>query len=72
MIYLYTYTHTTHARVYIYTFLSITFIKKKQIPDYNLMFCLLGPKDSIVYYNDGEPNLQGKCNVTICYVIILD
>ena len=28
---------------------------------------MLGPKDSIVYYNDGEPNnsLQGKCDITI-------
>lgn len=33
----------------------------------NLTFYLLGPKDSIIYYNDGEPNdsLQGKCNITI-------
>lgn len=34
------------------------------------MFYLLGSKDSIVYYNDGEPNLQGKCDVFICYYIL--
>lgn len=48
--------------------IHIHYIKKKEILQYNLMFCLLGPKDSIVYYNDGEPNdnLQGKCYVAIC------
>jgi len=31
------------------------------------MFCSLGPKDSIVYYDDGEPNnsLQGKWDIII-------
>lgn len=53
-------THT-HIRARIVYPLYIL-VKKKDILEHNLMFCLLGPKDSIVYYNDGEPNdsLQGK------------
>lgn len=53
--------------MYMYSYPLYLFIEIEKDIRNNLTFYLLGPKDSIIYYNDGEPNdsLQGKCNITI-------